>query len=275
MIKTALVTGASSGIGKAIAQYLIDQRYQVYAVARNISRMQDLQSSGAITLTMDVTKEDDINNVVHKIKEEEGHLDILVNNAGYGQFGTIEETSCEKARAQFETNVFGLANVIRSSLPLLRRGQEPKIINISSIAARVMMPGGGWYSASKHAVSALSEALKFEVEPMGITVSIIEPGPIKTNFGEVANASLSHINATSNYSAVNKAMYKITSSEYSVGVAGTTDDVTKTVDKILRSKNPRARYVVTPIARWLDLAFRILPDNIIHWGYKRYLKSLV
>lgn len=275
MNKIALVTGASSGIGKAIATLLIQQNYTLYAVSRSLSRMKDLHDAGATTLVMDVTKEEEINKVINCITSENGKIDVLVNNAGYGQFGTIEETSSDKARAQFETNVFGLANVTRKALPLLRKGTNPKIINISSIAARVMMPGGGWYSASKHAVSALSEALRFEVDAMGIKVSIIEPGPIKTNFGETANASMDTPDKSEHYKAVNKAMYKLSSPSYSVGVAGTTDDVTKTVTKILQTKNPRTRYLVTPIAWWLNLAFRILPDNVLHWGYKKYLKSLV
>lgn len=275
MNKTALITGASSGIGKAIANTLIEEGYTVFATSRRVDMMQDLAVKGAITIKMDVTSTEEIAEVVNMISQKVGQLDLLINNAGYGQFGTIEETCTSLAKAQFDTNVFGLASVTKEALPLLRKGTNPKIINISSIAARVMMPGGAWYSASKHAVSALTTALRFEVENFGIKVSLIEPGPIKTNFGVTANSSMKQDNSASLYKDINNAMDKLSNPNYSVGVAGKTDDITKVIRKIINKKSPKARYVVTPVAWWLDLATKLLPDNVIQWGYKQYLKSLV
>jgi NADP-dependent 3-hydroxy acid dehydrogenase YdfG len=141
--KVVLITGASSGCGKETAKQLISQGYKVYAVSRRIEQMQDLQSLGAVCLKMDITINDDIKKVIERIKDDENKIDILINNAGYGQFGSIEDVSEIDARRQYDVNVFGVANMIKSSLHLLRNSKDARIVNVSSIAAKIPGPSAG------------------------------------------------------------------------------------------------------------------------------------
>ena len=162
MSKTALVTGASSGIGEETARTLHKLGYTVYAAARRTDRLEQLTPIGIHALTMDVTDDESMSSGIEKIIAETGRIDVLVNNAGYGSFGAIEDVPIDEARRQFEVNVFGLARLTQLVLPHMRAQRSGTIINISSIGGRFTTLLGGWYHARKHAVDALSAALRME-----------------------------------------------------------------------------------------------------------------
>jgi len=180
----ALVTGASSGIGRATAKLLAENGYYVFAMARRMHRLEEIRSENIEPICLDVTDAPAIEAAVTHAMTTQGRIDLLVNNAGYGQLGAIESVSMEAAHAQFEVNVFGYARFMQAVLPHMRAQQSGCIINIASILGRISIPGFGWYTASKHAIEALSETLRGEVMEFGIKVIVIAPGLIKTEFAE-------------------------------------------------------------------------------------------
>ena len=184
--KTVLITGCSSGIGRATARAFTDEGWTVYATARNPADIETLGEQGCELATLDVTDPDDVDRVVDRILDEEGAIDALVNNAGYGQFGPIEDVTTETLHAQFDVNVYGPHRLIRAVLPAMRRERDGTIINVSSVAGRVSFPGGGVYSGSKFALEAMSDALRNEVREFGVDVVVVQPGPVKTNFSSRA-----------------------------------------------------------------------------------------
>ena len=180
--KTVLITGCSSGIGRASARAFNDEGWTVYATARNPADIETLGDQGCELATLDVTDPDDVDRVVDRILDEEGTIDALVNNAGYGQFGPIEDVTTEEVHEQFDVNVYGPHRLIRAVLPAMRRERDGTIVNVSSVAGRLSFPGGGVYSGSKFALEAMSDALRNEVREFGIDVVVVQPGPVKTNF---------------------------------------------------------------------------------------------
>lgn len=186
MQKVILVTGGSSGIGYEAAQRLARMGHKVYAAARRTALMEPLVADGVTPLALDVTDDASRRQCVDTILQREGRIDVLVNNAGYGYFGAVECVPLEDARRQLEVNVFGLAEMTRLVLPAMRSQHSGRIVNIASIAGRVVFPFGGWYNVSKFSVEALSDALRIELKPFGIDVAIIEPGCIKTEWGIIA-----------------------------------------------------------------------------------------
>src|SRR3954468_24003689 len=187
---SVLITGCSSGIGHATAKRLAGKGLTVYATGRRPESIADLEESGCKTLALDVTDEASMKAAVEAVEAAEGAVGALVNNAGYSQSGAIESVPMERLRAQFETNVFGLVRMCQLVLPGMRRRGWGRIVNISSMGGRLTFPGGGAYHGTKYAVEALSDALRFEVRGFGIDVAVIEPGLIKTRFGETAVGSI-------------------------------------------------------------------------------------
>src|SRR5947207_4434609 len=181
-----LITGCSSGIGRATARHLAARNWTVYATARRVEAIQDLAADGCRLLALDVTDDQSMVAAVAAVDKEHGAVDALVNNAGYGEYGPVEEVPLDAARKEFETNVFGLARMAQLVLPGMRRQRRGRIVNVGSMGGRFTFPGGGWYHASKYAVEALSDALRFEVRPFGVAVVLIEPGTIRTRFAETA-----------------------------------------------------------------------------------------
>jgi NAD(P)-dependent dehydrogenase (short-subunit alcohol dehydrogenase family) len=183
--KVWLVTGASTGFGRELVEYLLTNGARVVATARKIEALKDLGTrypEHVLVAAMDVTNQKQVDVAVSVAVKWFGRIDVLVNNAGYGMVGAVEESAEEEFRPMFETNVFGLIRVTQAVLPQMREQGSGHIVNLSSIGGLVATPGFGLYNATKFAVEGLSEALAQEVKPLGITVTIVEPGPFRTKF---------------------------------------------------------------------------------------------
>ena len=261
MSKTALVTGASSGIGEETARTLHKLGYTVYAAARRTDRLEQLTPTGIHALTMDVTDDESMSSGIEKIIAETGRIDVLVNNAGYGSFGAIEDVPIDEARRQFEVNVFGLARLTQLVLPHMRAQRSGTIINISSIGGRFTTLLGGWYHASKHAVEALSDALRMETTPFGIDVVVIEPGLIRTEWSDIAANHLEETAEGSAYASQIKAVANSMRSESTNKRQSPPSVIADTVEKIVTARKPRTRYVVGFAAKPLVTLRHILPDR--------------
>ena len=190
MNKVALVTGASSGIGKETARLLVQNGYTVYGAARRLEKMADLENEGVKLIAMDVTDEASMVSGVNEILQTENRIDLLVNNAGYGSFGALEDVPLSEAKYQFEVNIFGLARLTQLVMPTMRAQHSGRIINISSIGGSLGEPHGAWYHATKYAVEGLSDSLRMELKQFGIDVVIIKPGAIITEWGSIASDNL-------------------------------------------------------------------------------------
>ncbi|MDD5208763.1 MAG: oxidoreductase [Elusimicrobiales bacterium] len=270
--KIALITGASAGIGRAAAELLLKNGYKVYAGARRVERMKDLEGLGAEVISLDVTSELSLESAVAAILKKEGRLDILINNAGYGAHGAVEDVPIEEARRQFEVNVFGLARLTQLALPHMRAAGSGTIINISSIAGKITMPTGGWYHASKHAVEAYSDALRLEVAQFGIKVILIEPGPIKTEWDNTALVNLEKYSGSGAYGPMVKRITEKFRAGYRSGAPGP-EVVAAVILKALEAGRPAARYPVPFKASLIIFLKWLLPDRVLDWGIKRMLRA--
>jgi NAD(P)-dependent dehydrogenase (short-subunit alcohol dehydrogenase family) len=259
-MKTVLITGASSGFGKRVAEKLLEEGYTVYAAARRVGSMADIEAKGAHVLRMDVTDEASVKAGVDRIIEEKGRIDVLFNNAGYGSYGTIECIPMGEIRHQYEVNVFGMAGLIKSVLPHMRKQRSGLIINTASMVGRLSMAGMGWYASTKHAIEGMSDALRMEVKPFGIDVVVIEPGAVKTEFDKVAFATLDSLEQPEDYKALTAAIRRLFEKTYArcPGPESTADAVVKAI----KAKRPKIRYVTTTDARLLPGARRWLGDRL-------------
>ena len=188
--KAVLITGCSTGLGRATAERLATRGWNVYATARKSESIADLKSRGCKTLALDVCDEASMRAAVQTVEQAEGAVGVLINNAGYGLEEAFEEVPMTDIRRQFETNVFGLVAMTKLVLPGMRRQRWGRVVNLSSMGGKLTFPGGAYYHATKHAVEALSDALRFEVKGFGIDVIVVQPGPIKTRFGDTAVGSI-------------------------------------------------------------------------------------
>ena len=260
--QVVLITGCSTGIGRATAERLARAGHTVYATARRPESIEDLKESGCRTLALDVTSEESMSAAVAAVEEAEGGIGALVNNAGYSQNGAVETVPLADVRAQFETNVFGLLRMCQLVLPGMRRRGEGRIVNMSSMGGRLTLPGGGIYHATKHAVEAISDAMRFEVSGFGVHVVVIEPGIIRSSFGETAAGSVSAGDGP--YAEFNAAVAEAnaTASDGPLGrLGGEPDDVGKVIEAAIAARRPRSRYRVTASARVLLTQRRLLPDR--------------
>jgi NAD(P)-dependent dehydrogenase (short-subunit alcohol dehydrogenase family) len=264
--KAALITGCSSGIGRATALRLARSGWTVYASARRPESIADLAEAGCRTLALDVTDEQSMRMAVDAVEQAEGAVGVLVNNAGYSQSGAIESVPLEAVRRQFETNVFGLVELTQLVLPKMRERGVGKIVNVGSMGGRLTFPGGGFYHATKHALEAISDALRFEVRGFGIGVVLIEPGLIRSGFAEAATTAMSSARGdTDPYATFHDAVAKATKEVSERGLlshlAGEPDDVARAIERAIRVKRPRARYTVSGSATLMLAQRALLSDG--------------
>ncbi|HEX3909380.1 MAG TPA: oxidoreductase [Solirubrobacteraceae bacterium] len=265
--KAVLITGCSTGIGRATALRLVGGGWKVYATARRLETLSELQAAGCETLALDVTDEQSMQAAVAQIEQAEGAIGVLINNAGYSQSGAIETVPLEAVRRQFETNVFGLVRLTQLVLPKMRSQRWGKIVNVGSMGGRLSFPGGGHYHATKHALEAISDAMRFELRGFGIDVVLLEPGLITTEFGEAATASMADVQMSGDdpYAKFNTTVGAVTKGAYDGPMklfGGGPDRVAKVIERAIKRRNPPARITITPSAK-LTLGMRkLMPDRL-------------
>jgi NAD(P)-dependent dehydrogenase (short-subunit alcohol dehydrogenase family) len=265
--KTVLITGCSSGIGHATASRLAGSGWKVYASARRPETIEDLREAGCRTLALDVTDDQSMRAAVDRIEQAEGAVGVLVNNAGYSQSGAIETVPLDAVRRQFETNVFGLVRLTQLVLPRMRAQRWGKIVNVGSMGGRLSFPGGGHYHATKHAVEAISDALRFELRGFGIDVILLEPGLIATEFGETATASITDVRGSEEdpYARFNATVGAVTKGAYDgpMRLLGAGPErVARVIERSITRRRPPARVTITPSAKITIATRRMLPDRV-------------
>jgi NAD(P)-dependent dehydrogenase (short-subunit alcohol dehydrogenase family) len=266
--KTVLITGCSSGIGRAAALAFLDEEWRVYATARNPADIETLGEKGCEIATLDVTDGSDVDRVVSRVVDEAGRIDCLVNNAGYGQFGPIEDVPVPSVERQFDVNVTGPHRLTRAVLPHMRSREDGTVVNVSSVAGRVAFPGGGVYCGSKAALEAMSDALRAEVGEYGIDVVVVEPGPVETNFADRAAGEVNGDDAGPGgveRSGAYGWFYETFEDTQAVGGGGpgavSPERVTEEILNAASATKPDPRVPVGPVARAAVLA-RFLPDSV-------------
>jgi NAD(P)-dependent dehydrogenase (short-subunit alcohol dehydrogenase family) len=266
--RTALITGASSGIGEATALHLAELGFTVYASARRVDRMTDLADRGIRTRSVDVSDDDSMVALVEAVIADTGRIDVLVNNAGYGLYGALEDVPIDEARRQFEVNVFGLARMTQLVLPHMRAQRDGYIVNISSMGGKIWEPLGSWYHASKFAVEGLSDSLRVEVAEFGIKVVIIEPGTIRSEWSGIAADNLEATSAKTPYAGLAKLVGAGIRAADRLPIASGPEVVAEVIAKAVQDPKPRTRYPAGGGARGILLAERILPDR----GFDRFIQ---
>ena len=273
--KIILITGCSSGFGLLTAARLATRGHIVWATVRDLARKAPLvkelakRNTQAVIRELDVTKPATIKNVVEEIQKMHGRIDVLINNAGYGIGGFFEDLSEEDIRRQMEVNFFGVQNVCREVIPLMRQRLQGKIINISSISGQVATPCLGAYSASKWALEAFSESLYFELGLWGISVCLVEPGSYPTNiFTHNAHYAKNFDNAQSPYFPFSQKMKNMLQQSISK-LNRDPEDVARLIEKIIHKSHPRLRYV-SDFSSWARVMMqKILPSRLTASIFRR------
>jgi NAD(P)-dependent dehydrogenase (short-subunit alcohol dehydrogenase family) len=242
MSQVVLISGCSTGIGRDLAQRLTKSGYCVVATARKAEALEELDV--ALKLALDVTRPESVCQGVASVIQHFGRIDVLINNAGYAQCGAIEDVSDEQVQQMFDVNVFGVVRMVRAVAPHMRQQGAGRIINISSIAGKLVTPVNGTYSATKFALEAMSDALRLELEPFGIQVVLVEPGAIKTNFDQtvLVHAQKLFSNPASPYRALYQKHQQFSDSmrKHEPGP----EVVSQVVEKVIKTRRPKARYLV-------------------------------
>ena len=259
--KIVLITGASAGIGKATALQLLSEGYTVYGAARRLERLQELAPKGLLPLQMDITKTEEIEQAVQTIQEKHGGVDVLINNAGFGLYGAVEDTAIDKARYQFEVNLFGLARLTQLVLPYMRSKKAGTIVNISSMGGKIYFPLGAWYHATKHALEGWSDSLRLELAPFGVDVVIVEPGAIASEFGNVLGPMMQSNSGQGAYAQQVENMNASLDASYERGGSSPTSVIATTISKALKARRPKTRYVAGRYAKPMLFMRRWLSDR--------------
>lgn len=263
--RVVLITGCSTGIGKAAALAFVQDGWITYATARKPETLSDLAARGCKTLALDVTSEESMKTAVDTILSEQGSITALVNNAGYGEYGALEELSINNIRRQFETNVIGLIRLCQLVLPSMRQTRRGTIVNISSVGGEVAFPGGSIYHATKHAVEALSDALRNEIAAFNLRVVVIQPGAISTNFGDTLLQSEAMQPRSGAYTWLRKAYVQQLKRFDGSGnpmLTATPEVVGKVILDAVNSDRPRTRYKITMPARLMPFMRRMFGDRV-------------
>jgi short-subunit dehydrogenase len=261
MSQTILVTGASSGIGQSTARLLAERGFTVFGTTR---KPHATKEQGFTMLALDVRSDDSVLACVQQVLAKAGRLDVLVNNAGYSLTGAAEETSVEEAKAQLETNFFGIVRMVSAVLPGMRARGAGKIINISSLAGNTAIPYSAFYSASKFALEGYSESLWYEIRPFGISVSLVEPGFVNTPIGEASPVAARPLPA---YDVIRKRMLAAFGHALESGIPP--EQVARRVLQIIEHPNPALRYRVGAQARWLPRLRNVVPWNVYAAGVRK------
>ena len=284
-----LITGCSSGIGRATAISLHEAGFRVYASARNPATLSDLAGRGLRTLALDVTDEASMTEAVAAVEADQSAIRVLINNAGYGLYGPVEQQPMSEIRRQFETNFFGLVRLTQLVLPGMRRQGAGRILNVSSMGGRATLPGGAFYHASKYAVEALSDALRMEVAQFGIEVVLIEPGPVNTPWNQVAADSLATAvpggagggpdgpdgngggpdgdgpdgdgDPYAAYKAAVSASFDLVQGGPLARLGSTPEQVAAVITRAVTARRPHTRYLINPVARSVVTLNRVLPGR--------------
>ncbi len=270
MTRTALVTGASGGIGGMIAKELNAAGFRVYAAARRMDRMEELKKDGIRPIALDLTRDASVEECVQSILRREGHIDILVNNAGYGSYGAIEDVPLEEARRQFEVNLFGMARLIQLVTPSMRAQHFGKIVNISSMGGKIWTKFGGWYHATKFALEGFSDCLRMELRPFGIDVIVVEPGGIRTDWGIIAAENLKKTSAGGAYAEEAGKAAEGMIRNYSGSMLSKPELIAKTVRKAVTRRRPHTRYLVGFGAKPMVWTHRIFGDRVYDWVIRNF-----
>src|SRR3984893_4641201 len=273
MKKVAMVTGASAGSGEATVKRLVEQGYTTYAAARRLDRMANLEKLGAILLPLDLTDDASIVHAAERIRTKQGRIDVVVNNAGYGSYEAVEDVPLDEARRQFEVNVFGLARLVQLVTPLMRRQRSGKIVNVSSIGGRGWEPLGAWYHATKFAVEGFSDCIRMELKPFGIDVIVIEPGAIRTEWGQIDLDTLQQASSHTVYGP--QAEEKRALFLDAAGSPSDPDGVARAIVKAIKANIPKTRYVVGAHAKPLVFMSTFMPDRFNDWLMGAITKTLL
>jgi NAD(P)-dependent dehydrogenase (short-subunit alcohol dehydrogenase family) len=267
--KVVLVTGASTGIGKCCADHLVSRGYRVFGTSRRPPASTAPSSASVEMIAMDVDDDRSVTTGVQSVVEKAGRLDAVINNAGWGLMGAIEDTAIDEARAQLETNFFGVLRVCRAVLPILRQQGGGHIINISSLGGIVGLPFSGLYSASKFALEGFSEALRLETWRFGIRVVLVEPGDFRSNF----TAARRMTKASAINDAYRQALDRAHAAQEKEERNGPTPEpIARLVEKILRSNNPRLRYTAGMLSQRMVVPLkRFLPQRFFEWLFCRVM----
>jgi NAD(P)-dependent dehydrogenase (short-subunit alcohol dehydrogenase family) len=263
-----LITGCSTGIGRAVALALLERGHTVYATARSIDTLADLEAKGARTFALDVTDEDSTKTAVDAIEAEYGAVGTLINNAGFAQYGAAEYVPLEDARRQLDTNVFGLARLTQLVLPAMRAAGRGRILNVSSMGGRLAFPFGAWYHVSKHAVEAFSDTLRQEVRQFGIEVVLLEPGGVRTAFESTMDAA--YVSESDGpYARLERAGRRYFREFYATRWAVTPEQAAKPFVKAVESRRPRHRYLSTAAAKTSVHLRRLGGSRLWDWIVRR------
>lgn len=270
--KIIVITGASSGMGKDAALQLIEEGYTVYGAARRVDQMKELEDKGGHAIAMDVTNEEQMIDAVNQIINEQGRIDVLINNAGYAIYGAVEDTTIADARRQFDVNIFGLARLTQLVLPHMRKQGSGRIINTSSMGGKIYTPLGAWYHATKHALEGWSDCLRLEVKQFGIDVVIIEPGIIKTEFGDVMTAPMMERSGQGAYANLAKSVEKATTESYEKGGSSPASVISNVISKVIKARKPKTRYSAGKLAKPLMFVRKYFGDRFFDWAVMSQVK---
>ncbi len=263
--KVVLVTGVSSGIGRATAELLAQQGYHVFGTSRRVEGMEPI--AGVEALELDVRDGESVTRCIASVQKKAGRLDVLVNNAGITMFGAVEELCIEEAMALFETNFFGVVRTSLAALPIMRAQGFGRIINVGSIAGFLPTPFETMYGASKHAIEGFSESLNYEVEPFGISVSIIQPGFVRTAMDRNYTEAAAHLDA---YAAIRQQAMETANAATRKGADP--DMVARIILRAIRSTSPKLRYLAGWDAFGTRLARSVVPPGLFAMGVRAELK---
>ena len=268
--KTVLITGASSGIGRATAIELNSKGYSVYAGARRMDKLREMEKLGIHPVQLDVADEESIVSCVNAILAKEGSIDILINNAGYGSYGAVEDVPLSEGRYELEVLLFGAARLIQLVLPKMRENHYGKIVNVTSMGGRIWTMLGAWYHAGKFAVEGFSNSLRIETKPFGIDVIVVEPGGIKTEWGDISADHLEEYSFNGAYADSAKGYAAMLRKQYAGNNLSKPELIARTISKAIAARRPRTRYLIGFSAKPMIWIKNIFGDRVFDWVIRSF-----